>query len=213
MPKAVKSNTPTSAPASEPAPKATTAKAKTIKPSKPEPQPVVVAPVSDVSAVADDSVPDVSAGESDEVMQTINAVYGKVQSLSTELATVKAQLRLAMKMYEKKVKALSKSNKKQRKANPNRKPTGFQLPTKISDDLADFLKVARGSEMSRTDANKLIHKYIKEHNLKEATNGRNITCDGALGKLVGDLKGEQLTFFNLQKYMKHHYETNKPQSV
>jgi hypothetical protein len=82
---------------------------------------------------------------------------------------------------------------------------GFLKPRGISDELARFLKVPVGSLMLRTDVSKLINTYIRVNNLQDAANGRIIHPDANLRKLLNITPTEELTYFNLQKYMKHHF--------
>jgi len=70
-----------------------------------------------------------------------------------------------------------------------------------------FLGEPLGTEMARTDVSKKINKYIEKNGLKDQKNDRKINHDEKLGNLLR-LKEEEedkLTYFNLQKYMKHHF--------
>jgi chromatin remodeling complex protein RSC6 len=82
---------------------------------------------------------------------------------------------------------------------------GFLKPRGISDELARFLKVPVGSLMLRTDVSKLINTYIRVNNLQDAANGRIIHPDANLRKLLNITPTEELTYFNIQKYMKDHF--------
>jgi chromatin remodeling complex protein RSC6 len=86
-----------------------------------------------------------------------------------------------------------------------RMPLGFVRPMRISDELAKFLKVPVGSEMSRTDVSKLINGYISVNKLRDSKNGRIINPDAKFRKLLTIPPTDQLTYFNLQKYLKHHF--------
>jgi chromatin remodeling complex protein RSC6 len=86
-----------------------------------------------------------------------------------------------------------------------RVPSGFVRPTKISDELAMFLGKPVGTEMARTDVSRLINGYIRVNNLQDPQNGRNINPDTKLRALLRLGENDELTYFNLQKYMKHHF--------
>jgi SWIB/MDM2 domain len=88
---------------------------------------------------------------------------------------------------------------------PERKPTGFIKPTLISDELAMFLGEPLGTEMSRVDVSKKINKYIEKNGLQDRMNGRNINPDEKLRNLLRLKEEDELTYFNLQKYMKPHF--------
>ena len=102
------------------------------------------------------------------------------------------------------MKALHKNSKK-RKASSNRQPSGFVKPTRISNDLAKFLGRDEGVEMARTEVSKEINQYIRANSLQDKTNGRIIKADSKLKKLLNLSDTDELTYFNLQKYMKHHF--------
>ena len=83
--------------------------------------------------------------------------------------------------------------------------SGFVKPTKISNELALFLGKPKDSEMARTDVTREINKYIRAHNLQDPNNGRHILADAKLKKLLKLKKDDNLTYFNLQKYMSPHF--------
>ena len=87
----------------------------------------------------------------------------------------------------------------------NRQPSGFVKPTRISDELAKFLGKSVGVEMARTAVSKEINAYIREKGLQDPANGRKINPDASLTKLLNLQKEDELTYFNLQRYMKHHF--------
>ena len=78
-------------------------------------------------------------------------------------------------------------------------------PTLITDELATFLGRASGTEMARTEVSKEINQYIRSKKLQDESNGRIIRPDGPLKKLLRVGDDEELTYFNLQRYMKHHF--------
>jgi len=64
--------------------------------------------------------------------------------------------------------------------------------------------------MARTEVSKEINTYIRSHNLQDKDNGRIIHPDAKLTKLLNVAKGDELTYFNLQRYMKHHFQKATP---
>ena len=84
-------------------------------------------------------------------------------------------------------------------------PSGFIKPTLISNELAEFLGKAIGTEMARTEVSKEINSYIRAYGLQDRENGRIINPDEKLRKLLKLNDGDELTYFNLQKYMKPHF--------
>ena len=68
-----------------------------------------------------------------------------------------------------------------------------------------FLRKPDGTEMARTEVTKEINAYIREHKLQDPNNGRKILADKKLSALLSLGKNEELTYFNLQKYMSPHF--------
>jgi upstream activation factor subunit UAF30 len=105
----------------------------------------------------------------------------------------------------KELKASQKLNfRKKRKA--NRAPSGFVKPTKISTELATFLGKPIGFEMARTEVTREINKYIRANNLQDSVNGRKINPNPALAKLLKIAPTDELTYFNLQRFMSPHFQ-------
>ena len=94
---------------------------------------------------------------------------------------------------------------KRKRKTGQRQPSGFVKPTLISDELANFLSKPSGTEMARTEVTREINKYIRAHNLQDKDNGRRINPDSSLTKLLKLKKGDELTYFNLQRYMSPHF--------
>jgi chromatin remodeling complex protein RSC6 len=113
--------------------------------------------------------------------------------------------------------ASRKQKRKRKTATPadgvKRTPSGFAKPALISDELCSFLGKPSGTEMARTEVTKHITSYIKENNLQNAANKREIAPDAALKTLLNIGKDDTLTFFNLQKYMKVHFPKAATASV
>jgi chromatin remodeling complex protein RSC6 len=59
--------------------------------------------------------------------------------------------------------------------------------------------------MARTEVTKEINAYIRANKLQDPKNGRIIQADAKLQTLLNLKKGDELTYFNLQKYMSPHF--------
>jgi chromatin remodeling complex protein RSC6 len=127
--------------------------------------------------------------------------------LRTQLTSVTSQVRALQKRSERELKAALKASRKRSKKGGPKQPSGFTKATQISAELASFLGKPQGTEMARTDVTKELQQYILKHNLQDPKNGRHILADKKLQKLLRMNKEDQLTYFNLQKYMKPHFAT------
>jgi chromatin remodeling complex protein RSC6 len=102
-------------------------------------------------------------------------------------------------------KEMVKKGGKKKNANAKpRAPSGFAKPSKISPELATFLGVNPNDKFARTQVTKMITVYVKENGLQNPQNKKIIVPDNKLKKLLNN-GNDQISFFNLQKYMKNHY--------
>ena len=170
-----------------------------------------VEPVNELAPapVADAAPLDAAAA----VTVKLNEFNAKLQQMSGIFATVKNDFKTLEKTVSREMKNAAKASSKKRRSNVNRKPSGFVKPARISDELAQFLGKTVGTEMARTDVSKEINTYIQANSLQDKDNGRIIHPDDKLTKLLKVSKDDQLTYFNLQKYMKHHFMKATPAVV
>tara|TARA_B100001769_G_C22111544_1_gene601428 strand:- start:49 stop:657 length:609 start_codon:yes stop_codon:yes gene_type:complete len=182
------------APAKSPK-KAPVAKKNVSPVEKVETKPVVeeVVPQS-----AEASIVPVMSGEFLEFMT-------KLQTVNAMISSLKADFRQLEKKAMRELKTAEKASQKRKRKQGNRSPSGFVKPTKISDELANFLGKDKGSEMARTEVTREINAYIREHKLQDKDNGRVIKADNKLSSLLKLKKSDELTYFNLQKYMSPHF--------
>ena len=71
--------------------------------------------------------------------------------------------------------------------------------------MSTFLGRETGSEMARTEVTREINAYIREHKLQDKENGRRIIADAKLMALLKVTPTDELTYFNLQRYMSPHF--------
>ena len=171
-----------------------------------ESAPVAPAPVVQEAAVEKTEQAVLSLGDQ------FTGLLAQLSSLRSQLTTVTAQVRALAKRSERELKAAEK-NSKRSKGKGNRKPSGFVKPTKISLELAAFLGKPKGTEMARTEVTREINNYIKKHKLQDSSNGRRILADTKLRKLLKLKKEDELTYFNLQKYMSPHFAKQKSKTA
>ena len=134
----------------------------------------------------------------------------KLQQLSNMINSLKTEFRSLEKKANKELKTVAKANAKRKRKNVNRAPSGFVKPTLISAELASFLGKTAGTEMARTEVTREINSYIREHQLQDKSNGRIINADTKLSSLLKIPAGEELTYFNLQRYMSPHFTKTAP---
>ena len=143
-------------------------------------------------------------GEAPLAEQSIEFL-AKLQQLGVLISSLKVEYRTLEKKWSRELKSAQKQSSKRKRKAGNRAPSGFVKPTRISDELAKFLEKPAGSEMARTEVTRDINKYIRTHNLQDKENGRKINPDTKLATLLKLKKTDELTYFNLQRYMSPHF--------
>jgi chromatin remodeling complex protein RSC6 len=202
---------PTPTPA--PAPVATPSKeaAPAPKTAKAPKTPKTDAPVASTPApvVSTDAHTEGSALEASSLSTLFSDFGSKLQTLSSGLSTLRSDFRVLERHVAREMRAAQKISKRKRKSG-NRAPSGFVKPTLISKELANFLGKPVGTEWARTEVTREINAYIRTHSLQDKENGRKINPDAKLRSLLQLKKDEELTYFNLQKYMSPHFAKATP---
>jgi upstream activation factor subunit UAF30 len=146
--------------------------------------------------------------------QLDNSLFEQFEGIVTGLVLVKNQivnLQQSLKQLEKNVKKQMKGLKKEAVKNKNkgnRKPSGFAKPSKVTKELCEFMNKTEGTEIARTEVTKALVSYIKENKLENENNSKIIKPDNKLKILLELEDGEELTYFNIQKYMNKHFVKN-----
>lgn len=173
-------------------------KATAVKAAPPAPA-APAAPVEKAVAAAPpaEAVPSLS--------DSFQELLGQLAVLRSQLTSVTGQVRALQKRSERELKNAQKAGRKRARKTGNRAPSGFVKPTKISKELAKFLGKPHGTEMARTEVTREINTYIRAHKLQDPKNGRRILADSKLRTLLKLKKDDELTYFNLQRYMSPHF--------
>ena len=138
------------------------------------------------------------------IKEQFTGVLTVLSSFRAQITMLQNQVRGLEKSVNKKIRVLHREAKKNRNKG-NRKPSGFAVPTKISDDLCEFMGKPKGTKVARTEVTQYIIEYIRQHNLQMEENRKYITPDPALKSLLAVEPNEQVTYFNLQRFMNRHF--------
>ena len=146
-----------------------------------------------------------------ELFEQFEGVINGLTVVKTQIITLQQTLKVLEKNIKKQMKGLKKEVIKN-KVKGNRKPSGFAKPSKVTKELCEFMKRSEGTEIARTEVTKALIEYIKQNKLENQSNSKIIVPDEKLKFLLGIEDGEELTYFNIQKYMTKHFIKNTVQT-
>lgn len=209
-----------------PAPVVVTAEPVKKSRSKKSDAPVVAAPAPVVAAPAPvaESVEEEVAAKTRVVptRESIMTDFSELLSLiDTEVARVRDSTEKNsgvkfLRGVSRRVKALHTASarvmkQKQPSARKNNN-SGFLKPVPISADMAKFTGLPADQLHSRVEVTKYLCKYIKDHELQNPADKRQIVADVALAKILNyDAKTDEkpLTYYRLQSLLKNnnHFPT------
>ena len=139
-----------------------------------------------------------------QIDEEFAVVLSTLTGFRQQITMLQNHIRGLEKNVRRKMKALQREAKKNRNKG-NRKPSGFAVPTPISTELCDFMKRPHGSEVARTEVTQYIISYIKKNNLQFPQNRKVIKPDKSLKTLLSVPVNEEVTYFNLQRFMNRHF--------
>jgi len=187
---------------------ATVAKAKTAAPATKTAAPA--APAAPAATTETKVATPVVPTTYSDIESQFAAIATRLGELRTLESSILADVRKLQKNTSKYIKDINRKTKRKRGTTVDgeqkkRAPSGFAKPALISPELCSFLGKPKGTEMARTEVTKFLTTYIKEHELQDPSNRRKILPDKKLHTLLNTKKSDEVTYFNLQKYMKVHF--------
>lgn len=144
----------------------------------------------------------------DAIGAQFDTVLSTLSAFRAQITQVQQVVRGLEKHVKKEMKGLRRDAQKG-KARGNRKRSGFAQPTKISRELCEFMEKAEGTEIARTEVTQYVISYINDNKLQNPQNRKTIEPDDKLRKLLGVSPSDEVTYFNLQKYMNRHFPSVK----
>lgn len=153
----------------------------------------------------------------DSVMASFEEI---IKSIETEIDSIregdaKTKGIKFLRSLNKKLKILRNQSAriiKQKKSSTRKTTTsnnsGFLKPVRISKEMAKFTGWGENELKSRVVVTKAICEYIKQNNLQNPQDKRQIFADAKLSKLLkydSKKETEPLTYYALQKHLKSHF--------
>lgn len=144
---------------------------------------------------------------SDELFTQFEQLISQLSMMKNQITNIQQNIKQLEKNVKKQMKCLKKEVTKS-KNKGNRQPSGFAKPSKVTKELCEFMNKAEGEEIARTEVTRALVNYIKENKLENSVNSKIIYPDNKLKILLGIEDGQELTYFNIQKYMNKHFVKN-----
>ena len=196
-------------PAPAAAPKAT--KAKAVK-AKAE----VVVPTTETPSAAPAVVTPAVHTSTDALLTSLSE---QLKALSSEFNSKVRDAVRAVQEAAKQSKREQRDSKKKKRKNPEemtaeerkawearRANNAFLVQRPLTDELSAFMGLPAGSKRSQTEVTKFISEYVKSHSCFDPTFKRRIIPNAALGKLLRVGDKDEVTYLNLQSFLKVHFK-------
>ena len=182
----------------------------------------VTVPVSTSSSTPAVATTDVVVPVAPADVRTADAILTGLQDhLKAIGSEMSSRIREAVKdalEAAKAVKREARDSKKRRRKNPEdmtpdekkawearRANNAFLKMRPISDELCTFMGLPAKSQRSQTDVTKFISTYVKAHNCFDPNFKRRIIPDGKLAKLLRVKDTQEVTYLDLQSFLKVHF--------
>jgi upstream activation factor subunit UAF30 len=150
----------------------------------------------------------------DELLKLLTEETESLRSSDSKSRSVGVKL---LRQVVKRVKSLRSdtlrvSKQRNRSSRPVNTSSGFMKPVKISKEMAKFTGWNPDELKSRVSITKALCQYIKENDLQNPEDRRQIVPDSKLAKLLDyDQKrdGKPLTYYYLQQKIQPHFSSDK----
>jgi len=144
-----------------------------------------------------------------EIDSNFDSLEKDLVKFKSEFTSFMVRFRQLRKEFRKYGKETTKKGKKNNSDNnlivSKKKPTGFQVAVNLSKELCEFLNISEDTKLNCSEVSRRMNLYFSNNSLQ---NGANITLDKKLKELLKPGKDDNITYFNLQKYLKKHYIKN-----
>jgi chromatin remodeling complex protein RSC6 len=185
--------------------------AKTAKTAKTPAVETVVVPVATPVAVP-------APVETRSADAVLTALQETLKTLKSDLTSRLAAVSHDLVEVSKAVKRELRDSKRRRKVDPatlspedraiweaRRKNNAFLKPRLLTDEMCTFMGLPAKSQRSQTDVTKFVSAYVKQHNCFDPKFKRRIVPDTKLAKLLRTKDKDEVTYLNLQSFLKVHY--------
>jgi chromatin remodeling complex protein RSC6 len=222
MPAAKKSDAAAPVVVAAPPPAAPKAAPKAAEPKAPKTKVAKVATPAKAEAtvptVAAPAVVPVVAAPTVSSESQLVALAETLKSLSADLSTRVRDAVKAVQEAAKSAKREARDSKKKKKVDPatltpeqraawekRRANNAFLVQRPLTEELCHFMGLKSGETRSQTQVTKFISEYVKKHSCFDPSFKRRILPNAALAKLLRVSDKDEVTYLNLQSFLKVHF--------
>ena len=151
----------------------------------------------------------------DPMTARLSTVTELLKTLSDTSKALTNEMKVLTKEVNKLKAEVGKKKKNKAPVDPNapKKVTAITRPVKILPELSEFIGKPVGELVPRQEVTKLMNLYVKEHDLQNPENRREIIFVGEPGeklkKLLRD-PDQPVTFFNIHRYLSPYFVKEPP---
>lgn len=124
----------------------------------------------------------------------------QIKEVNATIKFLKVNMKELGKLHKQDINRVSKT-KKVRKNNVS----GINKPKEVPLPIKELLKLDKDVLLARTEVTKKIYEYIKANELQDQNDKRTILPNDKLKELFSLEDTEELSFYNLQSYIKKLY--------
>ena len=200
------------------------AEPKAAKATKAEKATPAKAEVTVPTVAAPSAEPAVAAPSATSETQ-LAALAETLKALSTDLSTRVRDAVKAVQEAAKSAKREARDSKKKKKVDPatmtteqraawekRRANNAFLVQRPLTDELCHFMGLKSGETRSQTQVTKFISEYVKTHSCFDPSFKRRILPNAALAKLLRVGDKDEVTYLNLQSFLKVHFIKSAPKA-
>jgi len=155
-----------------------------------------------INDMDDDDSDDSNSDDDSDSSSNSNHNKKKKQKTTNKSQSKKAKTKKKKKKKSPPLQSSSSSSEEKKK-----RVTGLSVKKEITSELSSFLGKDPKELVARTDIVKCLWVYIKEHELQNPNNKREIYLDSKMQELFGV---ERFTMFTMNKYIGAHVHPYKP---
>jgi chromatin remodeling complex protein RSC6 len=144
-----------------------------------------------------------------KLIKNLDSIRADLEAQKKEIIRTNNDMKHAQNLLLRYAKKCIKQQEKEKEVTGEKTAArGFAMPTKVSNELCEFLGVEPGTLVSRTETIVFINKYIKDRELQDPNNMQNIVLDDKLSRLFGGEASliSTISFFKMQKYLSQHFK-------